>query len=161
MVCTQLSGKNGNPAVQRFNKKSWVLSIQAPIQAQTFKDSMAKKTKQKTPQELFKQFTLDVRFWQEKLNLRNWDIDVKAKHLENEHANVWMDVVARNATVTFNLDVHPDLNTSETACHELLHVLFYSLQFLVLSKQNLNHEIVVSEEHSIIKLLVPMLLELE
>lgn len=111
------------------------------------------------------QFRQDCEFWQEKLNLMDYDLTVRQDSIDDSGspvqtlANVRTAVESRLVLVTLQSDpeILEGFDSSAEALHEMLHVRFAELLELVLRERSTCNEVVNAAEHSIIKVLVRLL----
>lgn len=119
----------------------------------------------KTKLSAIEQFRKDCEFWQEKLNLMDYDLTVRQEAIDDSNspvstlANVRTAVESRLVLVTLQEQVEElgEYNSSAEALHEMLHVRFAELLELVLRERSTFNEAVNAAEHSIIKVLVRLL----
>lgn len=121
--------------------------------------------KAKKKLDVLEQFRKDCEFWQEKLNLMDYDVTVRQDSIDDSGspvqtlANVRTAVESRLVLVTLQNDpeILEGFDSNAEALHEMLHVRFAELLELVLRERSTCNEVVNSAEHSIIKVLVRLL----
>lgn len=115
--------------------------------------------------DVLEQFRQDCEFWQEKLNLMDYDLTVQQESIDDSGrrlksmACVSTYVEARLITITLAADIaeYEDFDSKAEALHEMLHVRFAEMMESVLRERTTYCEVVNSAEHSIIKVLVRLL----
>lgn len=110
---------------------------------------------------VFEQFKKNIRVWQAKLNMLDWDVLVLLEDCAGTDnagcfAYITMSPEDMNATVVLNKEhMHdPEFNSNSTALHELLHAKLNKLKHLVLDERAVWCSSINSEEHSVIKSLM-------
>ena len=105
-------------------------------------------------------FWAEVLWWQDKLGLGDWRFGFVARPCRGNMAQVTkFDLVARTARIALGGDfggtVVDEKSLSETACHEVLHVLIF--EALHLAANDGSDEAVGSAEHRAINVLEKLL----
>lgn len=107
-------------------------------------------------------FVLYVREWQERLNLSDWRIHVDNTPAENSNMAevVRMDYESRLAVIRIGADFGSvtvdDESLEKIACHEVFHVFLHSLLECA-GDGNCPDDVIASEEHRVIHVLVNLL----